>query len=226
MATVGQKEVLSVLGARREMATEYDATALDRRLLASVANVSMIRSAWTGTKLLLFVLGAACAWLLVPADANAVGIAYCFIEHGKAGDDVEYRTTVKYALMVRDSRSEAKEVALAEVARTLQRKYSHLIGKSVYEHGESIAGPECDTWAFTSGYWTLIETRFSNSSYAFHTIVAGVGTTEATATANAIKNLELHNWSWSQEQHSYAGLEAGSSGNAIGDLAIGDVDPP
>ena len=67
---------------------------------------------------------------------------------------------------------------------------------------------------------------FSNSSYSFHTIVAGVGTTEDAALANAIKNLRLRNWSWSHEQHGYQGLDTGDSGSGTGDLAIGEVDPP
>ena len=111
----------------------------------------------TGSKLLVLVV--ACVWLLAPAYVNAVGVAFCFIEHGKAGDEVEYLTTAKYALMVRPSRSEAKEAATAEVERTLQQKYAPLIGQSVYEHGESISGPTCDTWAFTSGYWILIRNQ-------------------------------------------------------------------
>ncbi len=86
-------------------------------------------------------------------------MAYCYLEHSKAGDETEYRTTVKYALMERASRSEAREAAYAEVDATLQQEYAHLIGQSVYEHGEAIDGPDCDTWAFTSGYWTLIETK-------------------------------------------------------------------
>lgn len=179
-----------------------------------------------GAKPLLFVLFATGLWLLAPTRADAVGVAYCYLEHGKAGDDIEYRTTAKYALMVRESRSEARKAAEAEVASTLQQKYAHLIGQSVYEHGESIAGPRCDTWAFTSGYWTLIETKFSNSSYAYHTIVAGVGTTEDAATANAIKNLGLHNWAWSLKSHGYGGLAAGDSGTATGDLAVAEVDHP
>ena len=164
--------------------------------------------------------------LLAPASAEAVGVAFCYLEHGKAGDATEFQTTVKYALMRRDSRSEAKDAAYAEVDRTLQQEYSHLIGQSVYEHGEEIDGPYCDTWAFTSGYWMLIETKFSNSSYTFHTIVAGVGTTVDAAEANAIKNLGLNNWSWSQKRHGYQGLSTGGSGNAHGDLAIGEVAPP
>ena len=169
---------------------------------------------------------AACFWLAGAASADAVGVAYCYLEHSKAGDETEYRTTVKYALMERASRSEAKEAAYAEVDADLQQHYAHLIGQSVYEHGEAIDGPDCDTWAFTSGYWTLIETRFSNSSYTFRTIVAGVGTTEDAATANAIKNLGLHNWGWSEKAHGYQGLSAGGSGTAQGELAVGEVAPP
>ena len=165
-------------------------------------------------------------WLLGPARAEAVGVAYCYLRHGKAGDETEYRTTVKYALLVRDSRSEAREAAYAEVDGTLQQRYAHLVGKTVYEHGESIAGPRCDTWAFSSGYWTLIETRFDNSTYTFHTIVAGVGTTADAAEANALKNLGLHNWGWSQQEHGYRGLSSGGSGNTSGDLAVGEVAPP
>ena len=168
----------------------------------------------------------ACVWLLAPGRADAVGVAFCFLVHGKAGDDVEYLTTVKYALVERATRTEASQAARAEVERTLQSTYAHLIGQSVYEHGEAIDGPYCDAWAFSSGYWTLIQTMFSNSSYSFHTIVAGVGTTEDAALANAIKNLGLRNWSWSHEQHGYQGLDTGGSGSGTGDLAIGEVDPP
>ena len=181
------------------------------------------RRATSALTVLLFV---ACFWLLGPAYAEAVGVAYCYLTHDKAGDETEYRTTVKYALLVRDSRSEARDAAYAEADGALQQKYAHLIGQTVYEHGESIGGPDCDTWAFTSGYWTLIETRFNNSTYTFHTIVAGVGTTEDAATANAIKNLGLHNWGWSLDTHGYQGLSSGGSGNTSGDLAVGEVDPP
>ena len=167
-----------------------------------------------------------CLWLLAPADASAVGVAYCFLEHGKAGDETEYITTVKYALITRDSRSEAKEAAFAEVDATLQQTYSHLIGKSVYEHGESIRGPTCDTWAFSSGYWMLVETKFDNSTYTYHTIVAGVGTTADAAEANALKNLGLRNWNWSAKKHGYQGLASGGSGSAQGDLAVGEVPIP
>ena len=167
-----------------------------------------------------------CLWLLGPARAEAVGVAYCFLEHEKAGDETVYQTIVKYALMVRESRSEAKDAAYAEVEATLEQEYAHLIGKSVYEHGEEITGPQCDTWAFSSGYWTLIEVKFANSSYTFHWIVAGVGTTPDAAEANAIKNLELHNWSWSLDNHGYDGLSSGGSGNDSGELAIGEVEPP
>ena len=160
----------------------------------------------------------ACFWLAGAARADAVGVAYCYLAHSKAGDETEYHTTVKYALMVRASRSEAKEAAYAEVDAALQQDYAHLIGQSVYEHGEAIDGPDCDTWAFTSGYWTLIETRFSNSSYTFHTIVAGVGTTEDAATANAIKNLGLHNWSWYEKTHDYQRLSAGRLRHCAGRL--------
>ena len=168
----------------------------------------------------------ASVWILAPGRADAVGVAFCFLLHGKAGDDVEFRTTVKYALMERASRTEASKAARAEVEQTLQNEYAHLIGQSVYEHGEAIDGPYCDNWAFTSGYWTLIQTEFSNSSYSFHTIVAGVGTTEDAALANAIKNLGLRNWSWSLDEHGYQGLNTGDSGTGTGDLAIGEVDPP
>ena len=108
----------------------------------------------------------------------------------------------------------------------MRGKYAHLIAQSVYEHGEEIGGPRCDTWAFTSGYWTLIQTRFSNSSYSFHTIAAGVGTTEDAASANAVKNLGLHNWSWSPATHGYEGVDTGGSGSGNGDLATGEVEPP
>ena len=166
-----------------------------------------------------------CLWLLAPPRALAVGVAFCYLKHGEAGDETEYRTTVKYALMERESRSEAKKAAYADVEATLQQKYAHLIGKTVYEHGESIDGPECDTWAFSSGYGTLIETKFSNFSYTFHNIVAGVGTTADAATANAIKNLGMHNWGWSLDAHGYQGVSSGGSGTS-GDLAVGEVDPP
>lgn len=168
----------------------------------------------------------ACFWLIGAIHADAVAVAYCYLEQGKASDETEYRTTVKYALMERPSRSEARDAAYAEVDAALQQEFAHLIGRSVYEHGEAIDGPNCDTWAFSSGYWTLIETRFANSSYTYYTIVAGVGTTEDAATANAIKNLGLHNWSWSQREHGYQGLSTGSSGGAQGDLAVGEVAPP
>ena len=167
-----------------------------------------------------------CFWLLGPARAEAVGVAYCFLEHEKAGDETVYQTTVKYALMVRESRNEAEDAAYAEVDATLQQEYAHLIGKSVYEHGEEIDSPRCDTWAFSSGYWTLIEARFNNSSYTFHWIAAGVGTTPDAAEANAIKNLGLHNWSWSLDTHGYQELSSGGSDNTSGELAIGEVDPP
>ena len=167
-----------------------------------------------------------CFWLLAPARSQAIGVAYCFLEHGKAGDETEYRTTVKYALMARESRSEATEAAFADVEATLHQKYGHLIGKTVYEHGESISGPECDTWAFSSGYWTLMETKFADSSYTYHTIVAGVGTTADAAEANAIKNLGLHTWGWSAKEHGYQGLASGGSGNAQGELAVGEVPLP
>ena len=183
-------------------------------------NVSMKRATMS------LILGlAACVWILVPGRAEAVGVAFCYLDHGKAGDDIEFRTTVKYALVERASRTEALEAARAEVENTLQSKYAHLKGQSVYEHGEEIDGPSCDSWAFSSGYWTLIQTEFSNSTYAYHTIVAGVGTTEDAALANAIKHLGLHNWSWS-DKHGYQGLETGGSGTGTGDLAIGEVDPP
>ena len=169
---------------------------------------------------------AACFWLAAAAGADAVGVAYCYLEHGKAGDETEYRTTVKYALMERAPGAKRKRRRTRKSDATLQQDYSHLIGQSVYEHGEAIEGPHCDTWAFASGYWTLIETKFSNSSYTFHTIVAGVGTTEDAATANAIKNLGLHNWGWSEKAHGYQGLSAGGSGSAQGDLAVGEATPP
>lgn len=175
---------------------------------------------------LMVMLFMTCFWLVGAARADAVGVAYCRLEHGKAGDETEYRTTVKYALMTRESRSEAKAAAYTEVEATLKQKYAHLIGRTVYEHGEEIDGPTCDTWAFSSGYWTLIETKFDNSTYTFHTIVAGVGTTPDAAEANAIKNLRLHNWSWSLDDHGYQGLSSGGSGNASGDLAVSEVDPP
>ena len=181
------------------------------------------RKCASGSLILAF---AACIWLLAPGRADAVGVAFCFLVHGEAGDEVENRTTIKYALVERATRTEASKAARAEVERTLQNEYAHLIDQSVYEHGEAIDGPYCDTWAFSSGYWTLIQTKFSNISYSFHTIVAGVGTTEDAALANAIKNLGLHNWSWSREKHGYQGLDTGGSGSGNGDLAIGEVDPP
>ena len=169
---------------------------------------------------------AAFVCLATPARVDAIGVAFCFLVHGKAGDDIEYSTTVKYALMQRATRTEASEAARAEVERTLQAKYAHLIGQSVYEHGEEINGPYCDTWAFASGYWILIQTKFANSSYSFHTVAAGVGTTEDAASANAIKNLGLHNWSWSRKRHGFEGLGTGDSGKGTGDLAIGELAPP
>ena len=76
--------------------------------------------------------------------------------------------------------------------QTLQSEYGHLIGQSVYQHGEAIDGSYCDTWAFTSGYWTFIQTEFQ-LVVLVHSIVAGAGTTEDAALANAIKNLGLRN---------------------------------
>ena len=166
------------------------------------------------------------AVLLAPARADAVGVAFCYLEHRKAGDEVDSIRTVKYALIERASRTEALESARANVERTLEEKYSHLVGQSLYEHGEDIDGPHCTTWAFSAGYWTLIQTRFSNSSYAYHEVVAGVGTTEEAALANAIKNLALRNWGWSRRKHGYEGIDHGGSGGGDGDLAIGEVESP
>ena len=59
----------------------------------------------------------ACVWLLAPGRADAVGVAFCFLVHGEAGDDIEYVTTVKYALMERASRTEASQAARAEAER-------------------------------------------------------------------------------------------------------------
>ena len=167
----------------------------------------------------------ALVWLLAPERADAVGVAFCYLRHGKAGDETEFITTVKWALMERATRTEAQEAARAEVERTLEAEYSHLVEQSVYEHGEEIRGPYCDTWAFSSGYWTLIETKFANSSYTFHSVAAGVGTTEDAALANAIKNLALYNWSWSRKRHGYDGLDAGGAAEGDGELSIGEISP-
>ena len=164
--------------------------------------------------------------LIAPERADPVGVAFCYLEHLKAGDEVDFITTVKYALIERATRTEALETARANVERTLGEKYSHLVGQSLYEHGEDIDGPHCSTWAFSAGYWTLIQTTFSNSSYAYHEVVAGVGTTEDAALANAIKNLTLRNWSWSRKRHGYEGMDQGAPGGGDGDLAIGEVEPP
>lgn len=132
----------------------------------------------------------------LPLRAGAIGVAYCFIEHWEAGDDVEHRRVAKYALLVRESRSEARDAAYHVVNDTLEKDYSELKGKNVYEHGEAVRGPLCDTWAFPVAHWYLVEVEFEHSIYKFHTVVAGVGTTEDSALTNAQKNLGVHNWAW------------------------------
>lgn len=107
----------------------------------------------------------ACFLLLGPAHAQAVGVAFCFLVHGKAGDETTSRTTLEYALFTGESRTEARSAAYAQVNAALLEKYDNLIGRSAHEHGEGVDGPRCDTWAFSSGYWTLIETKFADSLY-------------------------------------------------------------
>lgn len=159
----------------------------------------MSRNSWTrGARAALLVVSlVAWCWLFAPIRADAVGVAYCFLEHGEAGDEHETWTTVKYALAVSESRSEAREAARGRVKEAMQDdKYAGLEDKSVYEHGAAVRGPQCDTWAFQNPHWVLIRASFKYSSYEFDTVVAGVGTEEKKAMADAEKNLKLHNWAW------------------------------
>ena len=177
----------------------------------------------------------ACFWILGPVHAKAVGVAYCFLEHGKANDETISRTTVSYALVAAESRSQALFAAYTMVNATLQEDYKDLIGKSAYQHGEGISSPRCDTWAFSSGYWTLKEVGFEDSLYKYNTIVAGVGSTPDAAKKNATENLRLHNWSWSEEseeprpqeppQPSPKELPTGDLGDDPRLLASAKVDP-
>ena len=163
---------------------------------------------------------------LAPARADAVGVAFCFLVHGKAGDDVEFRTTVKYALVERPSRTEASEAARAEGERTLQNDYAHLTGQSVYEHGEAIAGPYCDTWAFTSGYWTPHPDGVLQLVVLVPHDRRWRGDHRGCGAGQCDQEPRFAQLVLGTRRSRLPGVDTGDSGSGNGDLAIGEVDPP